>query len=317
MFDEMCAGYWTQSEYTHMWQLCFEHEADKKPFLIRLLRHLPSSMGNVQFIEDFGSEQFVVLFTHDVENDGARENQVKLFTNLIETKGIEFFAVEGAVGDIDLAPFRGLYQDVNEVVAKYFYESWMISPIEAVAMSTHHCITLWGMDDKELYLNALNEYRSDGHRFWDIMAHRTGMIYENLAAKLAKMPVTVAGVCVNAYNFFEGLAWLHEKKISHAGIWATSFGHSHEGYHDKALRGKPITKTEAFLTELYGDEQDKRKKTILSIIRPRKNSATIHIHGSSYTITIMTSHWINLLRLYPLWRKVRRNISRVYSILKL
>src|SRR5690349_7596292 len=102
------------------WRLAFEVEEHRLPLLKKILGFLPPDWGQVQFLENLPGKRFIVLFTCDEENDGARRNQTRTLYVLATTGAITFFGTEGGTGDIDLARFRS-YEDQEAVrkVADY------------------------------------------------------------------------------------------------------------------------------------------------------------------------------------------------------
>jgi hypothetical protein len=56
---------------------------------------LPADWGTVEFIDDCHDHRIVVLFTHDIDNEGARRNEFRCLLTLIETDAIRLFGAEG------------------------------------------------------------------------------------------------------------------------------------------------------------------------------------------------------------------------------
>jgi hypothetical protein len=247
-----------EPQWAHAWNLYLEDGMDTQ-MLCDVLRALPAERGSVSG-DGRPTDPFVVLFTHDLDNEGARENEAWILAILAERRLITFFGSEGASGPFALDPYRN-YSDrgVTRGIAEYFIRSFNISPLEAVGITCKDPIFLWGIEDMATYEQAIEQYRSNHPDYWKTISRRAPMMFENLMAKMEEMSVSVGGVWVSDYNFTVGERWLTEHGIGHLGIRSKSTGATRYGRNDKALRGEPYDENEAKMFELFGGYKRPRK----------------------------------------------------------
>jgi hypothetical protein len=247
-----------EPQWAYAWKLYLEDGVDTH-MLCDILRALPAERGEVSGDGKL-TDPFVVLFTHDLDNEGARANETWILAILAERKLITFFGSEGASGPFAIDPYRQ-YSDkaVTMGIAEMFLKDFNVSPLEAVAVTSKDPIFLWGIEDMATYEQALQEYKTNHTNYWRTIERRAPMMFENLMAKMKEMSVSVGGVWVSDYNFGVGQRWLSERGIGHLGIRSSRAAKTQFGRNDKAIRGEPYDEKEAKLWELFGGSKRPKK----------------------------------------------------------
>jgi|CXWL01.1.fsa_nt_gi hypothetical protein len=265
LLDRLFPLYWQRIEYTNAWRLCFEQDRNKVLLLKNVLRHLPNNLGDIEFFEDLVDERFIVLFTHDRENEGALQNEGIVLSILAETRGITFLGAEGARGDFNFHPYRSFPdRGITREIIEFFLRDFKIQPHEYAAIICTDPIFVWGIEDENLYLSAVEKYKTHALDYQDVIKRRAPVLFENLLSKMNEMSISIGGVCVTDYNFSVGHEWLLGKGIAHAGIRSCSSGTTRLGFLDSRLKNEPYDEQEAMLWEIFSEwkrPKDKHYKT--------------------------------------------------------
>jgi hypothetical protein len=241
--DRLLPLYWERPEYRHAWQLCFEKEANRRPLLVQVLRHLPSQLGTLEFLDDLPGERFVLLVTYDEEDEGALQNALAVFHTLAVTRAVTFFGAEGAYQRVGLEWARAFPDDeIRRDTTEDLFAKHRVTPLEAAAMligdPVENRVVLWGIEDQALYQLALQKYRDRAPDLQAVLDRRVPVLFDNLLAELNKRGVAVAGASITRANYWEGRELLRQRGVAHAGISATQSGQADRGALDRRLRGE-------------------------------------------------------------------------------
>jgi hypothetical protein len=312
--DELLTSYWGRPEYGNAWRLCFEDEDTRRRLLVMVLRQLPTGIGTLNYLENHPGEPFVVLFTHNADNRTARVNEGNLLLTLAETRAVTFFGVEGSRGPFNLTPYRSFPDArITREVTEHFLRTFAIQPIEFAGMCCTDPVFLWGVEDEELYLRALELYRSGAPGFDDVVDQRLPVLLTNLLGKMAEQGADIGGLCVTEYNFDAGHRWLSQRHIPHAGVTSLSRGGSDWGRLDAALRNEPYDEQEAREWEIFGNWKRPRGKRYRGADEvpggrggARRRQIQVQMGGNQITITRVgkIASWRSSLR--RMFRRGRR-----------
>jgi hypothetical protein len=245
--------YWDSPEYVNAWRLSFENQAHRGQLLAAAVRRLPSGYGTVDFLQEPRDRRFVLLLTHDLEDVGARLNSVRIVRDLVETEALRFVGVEGSVGPFDTARYRDagrVFGAAHSQTIEVLFNQFLLSPLEAVAVTSSRPVELWGIDDEALYLRAAEQHGarlSGGSGYWETIRRRAPKLFENFCAKAAELGHEVVGADLTQYNYLVGHDWLAERGIGHAGINAASSGDAQRGRIESAFEREPYDENEAAL----------------------------------------------------------------------
>jgi len=253
--NDLLPSFWKQPEYTNAWRLYVESMKDKRLLLNLVLRHLPEKLGYVDFLQEFSDELFIVLFSHDLENEVSKVNEARVLSILAETGTIKFFGAEGGAGKLYIELYREVPDAADPFIRRnaameFMQKKFLFAPIEYVAITSKNPILVWGIEDEELYLTALNKHNARTSDYWDVIERRLPILFKNLFAKMRELDITIAGMNVSPYNFYRGHDWLLEKQITHAGVFASSVGRSRRGWLDKQLREFKLSSSEETQKEI-------------------------------------------------------------------
>ncbi len=255
--SENIAGYfWEFPEYWNAWKLAFEEAATRRLLIMRILHTLPASWGSIKFVEDSGDDQFILLLTHNLDNDGARGNLFKTLVPLLETSALRFIGTEGATGRIDM---HGFFQFPDQaavkIVAEYMFRTRKIAPAIAAAFFSVTKADVWGIEDPDLYDRAKKCLVENKAEYSSLIKQRLPTMFENLLLTMEERGEKIAGINVSEYNFFGGHSYLSERQISHVGIEALSVGKTDFGRTVEEMNA-PLTPLEK-LFEGTAEEQQK------------------------------------------------------------
>jgi hypothetical protein len=230
--EERLRLFWQRLEYINAWRMCFEHEPQRLSLLKRVLHHLPEGRGTVEFVDDYGGNQFVLLFTSDLDNVRPWENQAWILTVLIETCVIGGLGIEGAFRQFDFSRFRAAPDpSLTLGTALEFLRARRIAAHTSVGMTCAHTVDTFGIDDPPLYesvLEILREHGQHGPEYWSRIKLRMAVMFANALRLMDEKTLPIVGVCLTDCNWdgFHGL--LRERRISNAGIRPATQGQNLE-----------------------------------------------------------------------------------------
>jgi hypothetical protein len=235
--ESLYPSYWNNPSVTYAWRLSFELTKDRKNLLTGVMRHLPSGTATIEFSSDLPSEQLIILFTLDPDNEGARQNLAQLYLSLMETNAVSLYGTEGAAGGYNFEPYRTCDNTVHrELVSEFLLSYLLVSPIEEAAIRSSILPLIWGIEDPDQYVACVNAYRENSVEYWKLIDRRFPKLFENLLAKMDELQISVSAVELSDYNFDRAHDWFSSHGIAHIGIRALSSGKTHFGHTDFVFR---------------------------------------------------------------------------------
>jgi len=253
--------FWKNPEYANAWRMCFAEERNRRALLQKLVKCLPNEWGHLDFYEDTASEQLILLFTHDFDNDSARKNEFRILSTLINTGAVSFFGTEGTTGRIDLDRYRAFpNQQATQIVSEYLFRTRRISPLVAAMFVSPMSAEAWGVEDPELYDEARSGLLGQKGGYWDTIARRVPVLLENFLLKMREENLRVAGAAYSEHNYWEIHELLQKKGVAHLGVSSvsegeTEFGRAVEDIRKAVERADPLEK----LFQEPEEEQQKRR----------------------------------------------------------
>ncbi|MCK5450855.1 MAG: hypothetical protein KAI70_03730, partial [Candidatus Omnitrophica bacterium] len=121
---------------------------------------VPEHLGEVKYSFK-GDPSKVIIHVQDAHcNHYAQQKISGIINYLVNEYGIRMVNLEGGVGDYDLSVFTSIAGGaVRREVADYFVKNGEINGAEFYAVNNTEKIRLWGVEDKNLYLENLKVYR--------------------------------------------------------------------------------------------------------------------------------------------------------------
>lgn len=255
--DDALDKYWEHPAYWSAWRMAFEQSSARRQLLTKLLPRIPPSWGKLDFFEDHGGGSLLLLFTHNIDNDGARKNELRILSTLAATGAVRHFGAEGTSGEIDLHRYRDFpNQSAIQITAEYLFRERKISPLVAVMFCSPIAVETWGIEDPVLYAKAKEQLLTRSSEYWTTIATRIPVLYENLMAKMREWEIDVAGATITDHNYWEGHVVLSKQNISHAGISAALDGTTDFGRTIRDMEAPPTPLERLFNTE----EEDAKKR---------------------------------------------------------
>ncbi|MFH1395204.1 MAG: hypothetical protein ABIH09_03520, partial [Candidatus Omnitrophota bacterium] len=121
--------------------------------------YLPEHLGRVESFFK-GKSKKTVFHIQDAHcNSFAQHKIAEIIDYLKKTHDISVLNLEGAAGEFDLDVFTSIKdQEKRREIADYFVKAGEISGPEFYAINNPEKVTLWGIEDKNLYLKNLKAY---------------------------------------------------------------------------------------------------------------------------------------------------------------
>jgi len=121
---------------------------------------IPEHLGEVKYAFK-GNPDKVIIHIQDAHCNAFAQNKIAgIIDYLNKEYGINMINLEGGDGNYDLAIFTSISgDDIRREVADYFVEKGEINGAELYAINNPERVTLWGIEDKDLYLKNLKVYR--------------------------------------------------------------------------------------------------------------------------------------------------------------
>jgi len=117
-------------------------------------------IGTVKFSRKGKSDKTIIHIQDAHCNYGAQKSISKIIEYLNTEYGIEYINLEGGAGDYDLSVFTDISnRAIRSRVADYFMKWGQVNGAEFYALSNPDKVTLWGVEEPDLYLKNLNIYR--------------------------------------------------------------------------------------------------------------------------------------------------------------
>lgn len=121
---------------------------------------IPAHLGEIKLKSQGASDKFVIHIQDAHCNKYAQVKVADMIDYLTEEYGINVINLEGGVGPYDLSAFTSISGDaIRREVALHFLKKGEINGAEFFAVNNPDKVTLWGIEDKDLYLANLRVYR--------------------------------------------------------------------------------------------------------------------------------------------------------------
>ena len=121
---------------------------------------VPKGLGSIKERHDAGSKRVVIHIQDAHCNYNAQRSIIGLIDYFNEKYGIENIGLEGGIGEYDLSTFTCVEdKDTRERVAGYFLKEGRLNAAEYFAVNNPEKVKLFGIEDKDLYINNLKAYR--------------------------------------------------------------------------------------------------------------------------------------------------------------
>ncbi|MFH1846782.1 MAG: hypothetical protein ABH869_04420 [Candidatus Omnitrophota bacterium] len=164
---------------------------------------IPEHLGEIRYKHNALSNKFVVHLQDAHCNAFAQHKIAGLIDYINREYGIETVNLEGGVGEYDLDVFTSISgKEIRREVADYFVKTGEINGAEYYAANNPSKITLWGIEDKELYLKNLKIYRDsllykdEVNEFLKILTH----ILNNLKRHIYPRNLLKVDMAYNSYK---------------------------------------------------------------------------------------------------------------------
>ncbi len=178
---------------------------------------LPQELGIIQESAELPNSVKTVIHIQDAHCNYAAQKSIAEILNYLTTEyGIYAVNCEGAAESYDLSPFTAIPEkDIREKTADFFVKEGIVSASEYYAVNNPRKVSLWGVEDPDLYLKNLKVYR-------DSLAHKDevdryiksiGYILDNLkrhiySDELLELDKHYTGYKENKITFKEYLLYL-------------------------------------------------------------------------------------------------------------
>lgn len=182
------------------------------------LKYLPADIGRVARVSSVTpTDRFVILVDMCVDNWSGRMNIVRMVRPLIATGITSLITTSGADGNIDTSWFKAFPDEkIRREVALHFVKKLEITGVEYLSIATNLEFTLWGAEDRELYVRQLNLF-TQGNRW--------SQEYHELYGKRAEFAATTISEQMNRYHVQVTamtaeplLLWEMEKQLAKIGV---------------------------------------------------------------------------------------------------
>jgi hypothetical protein len=122
---------------------------------------LPMELGYVQESAEIPNSVRTVIHIQDAHCNYAAQKSIAELLNYLSTEyGISAVNCEGGAESYDLSPFTVIPEkDVREKTADFFVKEGVVSAAEYYAVNNPEKVSLWGVEDPDLYLKNLKVYR--------------------------------------------------------------------------------------------------------------------------------------------------------------
>ncbi|MBD3425723.1 MAG: hypothetical protein GF409_00670 [Candidatus Omnitrophica bacterium] len=136
-----------------------------KPLEVDSFR-IPEALGVVDSMSEGSSGRMVIHIQDAHCNYQVQRTIASLISHLRDNYGVRTVNLEGGWGEYDLSPFTSIENGkTRRNVSDYFLKGGVLNGAEFYAINNDGLVDLWGVEDKDLYLDNLKVYRdSSGYR---------------------------------------------------------------------------------------------------------------------------------------------------------
>lgn len=121
---------------------------------------IPPHLGEIKYSSRSDSGSMIIHIQDAHCNPFAQKKISEIISYLNKEYGVRVMNLEGGAGEYDLRVFTAISGEaIREEVAEYFVDKGEINGAELYAINNPDKVTLWGIEDKDLYLANLKVYR--------------------------------------------------------------------------------------------------------------------------------------------------------------
>ncbi|NQT32979.1 MAG: ATP-binding protein, partial [Candidatus Omnitrophica bacterium] len=180
---------------------------------------LPAHLGDVMYSHKGDSDKVIVHIQDAHCNYFAQDKISKIIDYLNSEYGIGVVNLEGGAGPYDLSVFTSISNNaVRKEVANYFVKKGDINGAEFYAITHPDKVTLWGIEDKDLYLANLKvyrdslEYKAETDKYLKELTRTLSRLKRNIyGPELLKIDLTYAAYKGGDKTFREYLEFLADE----------------------------------------------------------------------------------------------------------
>ncbi len=120
---------------------------------------IPASLGTIE--DKHKGQAGTIIYIQDAHcNYPAQKSISNIISHLNDSYGVDLINLEGGEGDYDLSLFTDINdKNVREKVSDYFVKEGRVSGPEFFAINNTEKVTLFGLEDADLYIKNLDVYR--------------------------------------------------------------------------------------------------------------------------------------------------------------
>ena len=180
---------------------------------------LPQYLGQVKD-RHAGASEKIIIHIQDAHCNYAAQHQIKdIIAYFRKEYGISMVNLEGGAQNYDLSIFTNIREkEVRQKVTDHFVREGLVSGAELFAINDPEKVTLWGVEDVDLYLKNLNVYRNSLAHKEEVDKHfkQLGHILENLKrhiypGELLEIDAEYVGYKSGKVEFKQYLVYLYQK----------------------------------------------------------------------------------------------------------
>jgi hypothetical protein len=139
---------------------------------------LPEYLGEVKGLYDAGSDQIVINIQDAHCNYACQQKIAEILEYFNKEYGIDNINLEGGSKNYDLSIFTDIQDEpARKRVADYFVREGLVSGAESFAINNPGKVSLWGIEDGQLYLKNLDVYRKSLQHKDQIEKHLKSLSY--------------------------------------------------------------------------------------------------------------------------------------------
>ncbi len=122
---------------------------------------MPVDLGMVRYVHKGNSDKVLIHIQDAHCNYPAQKKVAEIIEYVNSEYGIKDVNLEGGAGAYDLSVFTDIYdKGVREKVADYFVQWGRVNGAEFFALNNPDKVTLWGVEEPDLYMENLDVYRN-------------------------------------------------------------------------------------------------------------------------------------------------------------
>ncbi|HXV18881.1 MAG TPA: methyltransferase domain-containing protein, partial [Candidatus Omnitrophota bacterium] len=141
------------------------------------LFEVPSSVAVIEESREFSGEKAIVLIQDAHTNESAQINIAKVLGSVFEAnKDIRTVFLEAGTGDDSLSYLReGSTREQRERIASAYLKKAWIQGADTFDLLSDKPVQLWGVEDKEFYREAIENYRAVREKQNEVRAYFDGV----------------------------------------------------------------------------------------------------------------------------------------------